>query len=303
MEQLHAIEHVVHVTEQICNLPAIPTQDWSTKVAQAVSKIAPGAVVCCLVTQINPDSGQLHTISTGIAHNQTTTRSGDPDASTRLLYLQDRLERLNTLGFEFPPQAWRAGLVAPLALLNQQWHMQPLGRVLAAQNLTAPTLIAIPITVSTPGFFLLLCVAFDAAGADQTPTSLTQTLAAIVPPIAHRGQIALSHVTNPKAWLTDREHEILQQLIMGHSVRVIAENLGRSAHTVHDHVKNLHKKIGASSRGELIAKALGHTCSQSMGSTPAPVVLTPGPPLAELKPPATKLHARPLNAAAASRRP
>ena len=50
---------------------------------------------------------------------------------------------------------------------------------------------------------------------------------------------------------------VLEQLILGKSVREIAEMIQRSPHTVHDHVKNLHRKLGATSRGALIARALG----------------------------------------------
>lgn len=74
--------------------------------------------------------------------------------------------------------------------------------------------------------------------------------------------------TTPTRWLTDREHEVLDQLTLGKSVRQIAEELGRSPHTVHDHVKALHRKLHASSRGELVAMALGHappTASENLG--------------------------------------
>ncbi|MFI4898124.1 MAG: response regulator transcription factor, partial [Phycisphaerales bacterium JB059] len=58
-------------------------------------------------------------------------------------------------------------------------------------------------------------------------------------------------------WLTNREQVVLEELILGRSVREIAETMHRSPHTVHDHVKSLHRKLGASSRGALIAHALG----------------------------------------------
>ena len=63
--------------------------------------------------------------------------------------------------------------------------------------------------------------------------------------------------------VTKREQEILEQLTLGRTVRDIADILNRSPHTVHDHVKSLHRKLNASSRGELIARYLGHieTCT------------------------------------------
>ena len=44
------------------------------------------------------------------------------------------------------------------------------------------------------------------------------------------------------------EEVVLAQILEGKSVRQIAEGLGRSPHTVHDHVKAMHRKLGASTR-------------------------------------------------------
>ena len=70
-------------------------------------------------------------------------------------------------------------------------------------------------------------------------------------------------------WLTQREQVILRHLLLGKSVREIADELGRSPHTVHDHVKSLHRKLNASSRGELVARALGHVEPKPMGGSAA----------------------------------
>jgi DNA-binding CsgD family transcriptional regulator len=64
--------------------------------------------------------------------------------------------------------------------------------------------------------------------------------------------------------VTPSEQVILNQLVLGRSVREIAEGLERSPHTVHDHVKSLHRKLRAKSRGELIARALGHLSSEDV---------------------------------------
>src|SRR5690606_30838742 len=159
----------------------------------------------------------------------------------RTLYLHDKLERLIKLGIEIPSDAWDRGMVASLRKLSPQWNTLPLGRILATQSLVRPLLMLIPINASKPGLYLLACIAFDAASPETPEPELITTLAGVFPILSHRSQIALSRVSNPKAWLTDREQEILDQLIEGHSVRVIADKLGRSSHTVHDHVKNLHK--------------------------------------------------------------
>lgn len=58
-----------------------------------------------------------------------------------------------------------------------------------------------------------------------------------------------------RAWLTQREGEVLDELVGGRSVAEIARALGRSHYTVHDHVKSLHRKLGVHSRAALVGCA------------------------------------------------
>ena len=62
---------------------------------------------------------------------------------------------------------------------------------------------------------------------------------------------------HPGEWLSPKEQAVLERLVLGRSVPEIARDLARSPHTVHDHVKNLHRKLSTRSRGELVARALG----------------------------------------------
>ncbi len=299
MGNQHPIIRAVRVTEHLCALPSIATQDWATDAARALTPIAPGAVVSTLVAQIDRDAQQLSVISTGIALDPI--QPGYDEMAPKGLYLKDKLERLTRLGAEIPSQAWSRGLIASFKKLSPQWNTQPMGRVLAAQNLARPILVIVPIASSQPGLCLIICISFDAAAPETPETEIITTLVGVLPTLTRQSQIALSRVNNPKAWLTERELEILDQLIEGHSVRVIADKLGRSAHTVHDHVKNLHKKIGASSRGELIAKAMGHTSRSQAAPELDPVVLGADAQVTEVKPtpdaPPQRMHARPLHAA------
>jgi len=125
-------------------------------------------------------------------------------------------------------------------------------------------------------------------------------LAAALAVLAHRASRAFAAHTGTILWLTEREHEVLTLLIEGHSVRAIADTLRRSPHTVHDHVKSLHRKLDASSRGELIAKALGHTDPSEPPRLNTPTILHDGPAphagpgaVAELKPAAAQRVADP----------
>ena len=53
--------------------------------------------------------------------------------------------------------------------------------------------------------------------------------------------------------LTDREKDVLAELVDGRSTTQIADVLFISAHTVRDHIKSIFTKVGVSSRGELIS--------------------------------------------------
>ncbi len=57
--------------------------------------------------------------------------------------------------------------------------------------------------------------------------------------------------------LSPCETRVLDLLVQGMSIPQIAARLSRSPHTVHDHVKSMHRKLGAKSRGELILRAIG----------------------------------------------
>ena len=59
---------------------------------------------------------------------------------------------------------------------------------------------------------------------------------------------------NPE--LTDRELEVLHQLVDGHTNRRIALQLGLSAKTVMHHTGNVYRKLGVGGRVEAIAYAI-----------------------------------------------
>jgi DNA-binding CsgD family transcriptional regulator len=106
------------------------------------------------------------------------------------------------------------------------------------------------------------------AGGRKFEASDASVLSAVLVALVSRASLAFGEdVTSPMNRLTHREREVLDHLALGKSVKEIASDLARSPHTVHDHVKSLHRKLNASSRGELIARALGHisSCGRSEG--------------------------------------
>jgi len=82
-----------------------------------------------------------------------------------------------------------------------------------------------------------------------------------VPPAAMPGQPSTNSVDksskpDPLAGvsISPRMRDILDCLLTGDSEKQIAGKLHISPHTVHTYVKRLHKTLGVSSRGELLAK-------------------------------------------------
>lgn len=72
----------------------------------------------------------------------------------------------------------------------------------------------------------------------------------------------LMHFQKPKEpslteALSDREKEVLELLVKGHSYKMIGELLFISPFTVRHHLHNIYKKLHVRSRGEAVAKAQG----------------------------------------------
>ncbi len=55
------------------------------------------------------------------------------------------------------------------------------------------------------------------------------------------------------AGLTGREREICVQIRNGFSNQEIATRLGISPHTVKNHIRNIHQKLGVQTRAKLVA--------------------------------------------------
>ena len=92
------------------------------------------------------------------------------------------------------------------------------------------------------------------AGPDRPSSSM---LSLVLPWVFRIVDHALNETDGgrPREWLTQREAEILALLAEGLSVNQIAERLGRSPYTVHDHVKSLHRKLGVRRRAALVRRA------------------------------------------------
>ena len=254
---------LVGVAADLCSLPAVATQDWAERAADALTRIDPGCRVGIIITQLD-DTGRLGNAHSAAAHQSDleARRSQDPKKDSTAARM--RLERLSDLGMAIPSDALTRGLAANAEDLGD-WRSGPLARVWEAKGTETLLLGIAPIGSVTQddGGSLHRCVV---AVVSLAPTDARGTrpnarvLGALLPLLAERAALAMP-AGHEIGWLTDREQDVLDRLTMGRSVREIAEDLGRSPHTVHDHVKSLHRKLSASSRGELVARALGHNPS------------------------------------------
>lgn len=249
---------VVEATEAVCSLPAIGTQDWCDRAAEALLRLFPRDLIALAILEVQPDGAVARVEAVGVA-------GADPRGD-RVPTLRRRFDTAHHLGWSLgDPASWRAAAAARLADAaprawptsdgSRQWASLGVTEVLAGAALLAPD-DAARIIVAEVGRAEVGRL-FDAA---EEPAMLAATLGAV----ARRALLAFgTERISPARMLTPREQEVLEHLALGRSVKEIAARLSRSHHTVHDYVKALHRKLQASSRGALIAKALGHSMAEA----------------------------------------
>lgn len=258
--------------EAVFGLPAVPTLDWCDRAAAAAARLIEPALAVVTIGTLT-DAGDLveHEVSgVGVRHRAAELgrarrlerdEIGIRGEDGRVGALRVRAEGLRALGLRWPASE-RTGMV--IGRLSEM----PGGEAVARGGLadlwqdldTSEPIVAI-VALGPPSEGRVLIVQIAAIGEDASlPANTAQGLRALLPSIHRRTiQTIGGERAESTQWLTEREQVVLEHLSLGKSVRQIAEELGRSPHTVHDHVKSLHRKLGASSRGELIAKALGHS--------------------------------------------
>jgi DNA-binding CsgD family transcriptional regulator len=278
-----ALKAVVKVAENICALPAVATQDWCDRAAMALLPLAQPAVAVTMIGQIDDRGAIVRQEATGVAGvyiADVTTNVGRAHSAPSAISIDPNdanLAQVRTNLAQARELHWSPGPLAPGAVkagaadrfgVNILDTNNPVVKRWSAYRLQGLLLGAASIGPAGRVFTIEMASSNVALGEPEAAA-----LEAVLPLLARRAVMAIG--TNPSeaaAWLTVREQAILQHLLLGKSVREIAEEIGRSPHTVHDHVKSLHRKLGASSRGELVARALGYNeMMSSSAPTPEPV--------------------------------
>ncbi len=214
---------------RVARLPGLPTLGWCRQAAEAIATLDPD--LTAQVAVIAETGGQTHTDLT-----YQPGKAGQGNAG------------------EMPPEE-SEGL--PLRIERARNHfaqsMQP--TQIHTEWVSDAHTIAAVIALPAPNAFLAIMLQL-ARGAD--PDAAASLLDAILPHLDSRARFAFQTDTDtlPEP-VTPSEHRVLELLVVGMSIKDIAKILARSPHTIHDHIKSLHRKFNASSRGQLISRALG----------------------------------------------
>jgi DNA-binding CsgD family transcriptional regulator len=102
----------------------------------------------------------------------------------------------------------------------------------------------------------VVALALVRASESEAGTTKVDGLAQVCEALAGAAERALGRCED-RPWLTPHEVAVLDRLANGHTVEEIAAALHRSPHTIHDHVKSLHRKLGVERRAMLVSLAMG----------------------------------------------
>lgn len=252
-----ALEGCVRIADAVSQLPAVATTDWADQAARAFSGLSPVTRVCLMIGTLDVGGGLSNQEAIGVS-----VQGGGltDEASQHMeLTLRSRAERLISVGFRPTEAALSRGMVSPMARLSEgvEWRQGPLGPLWA--GIPAGDLLVglIRLGGHEPG--RSICVQVACGERERFEAEQVGVMRAVLPLLQAKALNAIGPRRATTArWLTSREQQVLRELTLGKSVREIAVEIDRSQHTVHDHVKSLHRKLGATSRGELVARALGH---------------------------------------------
>lgn len=276
-----SIRAAASVVEAVCCLPAVPTQDWCERAAQAMLAVRQPSIALVMFARANA-AGEVSAVECvgaagcSVAEVGTTVRGlRARHAAVSLGLTHPAIGRIRAAAHGCAALGWSPAAPAgdPPAGADER-------RAVVASELADPgpvrarwaetgarEVVVGAAALGQPGSGRYLIVEIgvsDAAPAEPgaaAPTGAEEAavLDAILPILARQAGTAFGPSPFSEATcLTRREVQVLEHLLFGRSVKQIAEQLGRSQHTVHDHVKALHRKLAASSRGALIARALGY---------------------------------------------
>jgi len=252
----HHAESLVNLAEALCALPTVPTRGWVDHAATCLCELDHDGVALALLAAVDPAGHVLRLDAVGVG-----TRRSTPELTQLAQILRTHTSSATTY---VPRGSGRPQILASA-------HLQGSGLEDAARIIhrTVAGAAVAPLNSSSLDRVVMTAILSPSPWTDPARST---SLCAATGLLARRAHLAIGPgIRGESEWLTERERMVLDELSLGKSVRQIADELDRSPHTIHDHVKSLHRKLDASSRGELIARALGHL--RAPATTPAPATL------------------------------
>lgn len=252
----------VEATQECCSLPAYPVPDWCDRCASAWSRAMGGRELAVSVVTLDASGVVMSVEMSGATDPALAAGSSAPPSSSHTGA---------GFGWVVPPpvnireaRAFRVSNTAHFPAWASSRRGQSWKRSEASDLLVGLVPLA-----GGRNRALVVEIALADSPAPVAPV-LSRVLEGTLPVLAQRLLIAFGdEPISPGSLLTTREQEVLEQLVVGRTVREIAEDLERSPHTVHDHVKSLHRKFNASTRGELVSRALGFVAASPNGHADA----------------------------------
>lgn len=266
---------LVESAERIARLPAVVTQDWCSVASRYLMGIRPGSVCCVTVGREVPEGsgesrglrvdlsgaasdahgigeaslGAIHTDGAkSIGWSFSDATSGHYAAGPSADGIESRVARLRDL------PAWSSW---PITTAGKRWSRLGVTELLVGR-------VTLEAADRTRAVYVEMGVPREQSVFTRVEAILLGTL---LEPLRARVLSAFGSCEEAETQrITRREQAVLEELTLGRTVREIAERLDRSPHTVHDHVKALHRKLNANSRGELIARYLGFSLEEESGS-------------------------------------
>jgi DNA-binding CsgD family transcriptional regulator len=244
---------VARVVSRIHALPAIATEDWCDRAAAAVLGLEP-SLTAVVGVGVFGAGGEVQKLE-GIG------------AASEIGEVASSAVRHHSLGWWLParlndPTAPRCALLSRTPD-HARWARSAAGSAWQRTGVEDLIVALVPLPGSAENRLLVVEMGAPNAGFRDLIIAM---LSAVLPELARRAAIAFgSEPTESANRITPREQEVLDLLVLGCTVKQIADIISRSPHTVHDHVKSLHRKLRANSRGELVSRALGHATRGERG--------------------------------------
>lgn len=264
MHVTQLIQAAANVGESISQLPAVATLDWCDRAAAALVGIPHVSFAGVLICTVDESGRILDLEAAGFATPSSgRVASAAPHEGLEVAReLRYRAEHIDHIGWAPGLQglSFTQPVTSSLAALpgGSVWRQGSVGRLLG--DVVGDDIIvgAAAIGQNVRGRCLVALIGPEGSSSERL-AEIIAFAESFVPAISRRALQAIGPARSKRnQWLSPREQVVLDLLTLGMSVRQIADELKRSPHTVHDHVKALHRKLSASSRGELVARALGH---------------------------------------------